>query len=206
MTLIARLTVAALLWTVAFVVADAQSPEPATPSDDLTIEAAVVGPAPGAETTGAARVHNRDDRPIVIGRDRAVVGDAAPACTASLVDRAVPREPVRVAAGATATVPVEVSLARSAPAECEGASWPVVLPASAVPAARSAAVDDGPGLIVYVAAGAVLLLVTAAVVLAVGLVRRPRPPVPAPASRARDPDRRPGDRSDVRGRVRSGAR
>lgn len=206
MTLIARLTVAALLWTVAFVVADAQSPEPAPPPDDVTLETAVVGPAPGTERTGVARVRNTDDRPVLIARDRAEVGDAAPACTAALVDRAVPRESVRVPGDATATVPVEVSLASGAPAACEGASWPLVLPATAEAPARTAAADDGPGLIVYLAAGAVLLLVTVAVVLVVGLLRRPRPqvpgaPAPTPGGRGRP---RAADADDHRRRVRSG--
>lgn len=180
MTAVVRITIAILLWTVAFVGADLQAPDTDRARRDVTVDAVVTGPGPGEEeATQAARVTNPLPVPVQLRAEAAVVRAAGARCPSALVAHVAPARRAQVPAGGTAAVEVEIRTTTRAPASCRAATWPVELPATALPPLTGTSEPEGgPPLAVYAAVALGLGLLVGGLLLVGG--RRARPPTPAP--------------------------
>lgn len=176
MAVIGRVALAAVLWLIAFLLADLQAPSPRPEREDVAVRATVEAPTPEPVVTRKVAVTNERSRSVVLTVAAATPGDAGPDCPASLVARVAPRAAVEVPPGATVMVAVDVHVDRDAPAACRDAAWPVDLAATAVgpDAAVHAADDDEPGPVPYVIATVAAAAVTAAALLASAAVGRRR--------------------------------
>jgi hypothetical protein len=114
----------------------------------FVIAGEVDGLFPGAETTLDARLTNPHPFPIRVISTSAIVLDASPGCPASMLQIGDSQMTVVVPAGGTGTVPLHVRMSRSAPDECQGATWPLEFTGTAVGTAPTAQPDtsiDDPG-------------------------------------------------------------
>jgi len=80
---------------------------------------------PGLTTHLPLRVANREQFAIVVTSVVTTVQDASPACTAANLSVAPFVGTARVLVGGTAIVELTVTLRRSAPRGCEGATFPL---------------------------------------------------------------------------------
>lgn len=181
MIAVVRVTIAILLWTIAFVVADLQAPDADGARRDLTVDALVTGPGAGqGEATQEATVLNPLPVPIQLRAEAATARAARDVCPSAFVAHVAAVRAVEVPPGGAATVEVQIRTTTRAPASCRSAAWPVQLPATAAsPLTGTVEADGGPPLAGY----AVVALGTGLLVGGLLLAgRRPRPPVPAPTT------------------------
>ncbi len=104
----------------------------AIPQSDFLITGELSGLYPGQHTTLDAQVTNLQTFSIRVTSVEVTVDEAGPDCAASWLAFEPLTEPVDVAAGTTATVPVPVEFDFAAPEECRNATWPLTFSATAV--------------------------------------------------------------------------
>jgi hypothetical protein len=132
---------------------------------------------PGAQATLDARVTNPQPFAIRVVSVEEIVHDATAGCPGSLLEIGGLRSPVDVPAGATATAPLGVHMARSAPDACQDATFAIDFVATAVGAGAPASTAPSPGTagrggLAFTGADIAELLAIALSLVAVGLLAR----------------------------------
>jgi hypothetical protein len=108
------------------------SAQTAITGNDFEITGEIDGLYPGQRTTLMAQVTNPQAFAIRVTSVEVSAGDAGPACTGGWLRFEPVAEPVDVAPGAVAAVPIGVELDFAAPDPCRDATWPLTFTATAV--------------------------------------------------------------------------
>ncbi len=103
------------------------------PDNTFTLSADAEGLFPGANLTVALTAHNPQAYALVVKAAAVTVGDATPQCSAANVSAQSFAGDVTVAAHSSAIIPIQMQMSMAAPDACQGATFPLVLEATAEP-------------------------------------------------------------------------
>jgi hypothetical protein len=158
----------ALFFLGATATAGAQTPDP----DGFAVAGTVDGLYPGVQTTVHATVTNPQTFTISVTSVGVTSLDASPQCPGSLLEFGDETTAVDVAPGATATVPVAVSLDAGAPDACQGATWPLEFVGTAAGDGPAAGSGSGGGSLALTGTNVFGLALAGLVLVAAGIGAR----------------------------------
>ncbi len=141
----------------------------------FTLHTEVAGLYPNATVTATVRVDNPQSEAITVQSAVVTVGDASPSCAALNLVAEPFSGNVTVPGSGTATLPIHIHMAATAPDACQGAAFPLRLAATGVvadgpPPARGASSAASSPLPFTGSAAAIWFAAIALVAIAVGIV------------------------------------